>query len=98
LISFGSAAITSFFVSPFNTGIKNLTSETRVWYKSRTRATNSALGGAVNNTLYSVLVNINNTLKKDYENVKSENQYNRTSNIYNENFITVMKTVCHQFL
>jgi hypothetical protein len=56
LISFGSAAITSFFVSPFNTGIKNRTSDTRVWYKSRTRATNSALGGAVN-TGYSVLIN-----------------------------------------
>lgn len=47
LISFGNAAITSFFVSPFSTGIRNRTSDTRVWYRSRTRATNSALGGAV---------------------------------------------------
>lgn len=44
-MSLGSAAITSSFVSPFNTGMRNRTSDTLERYKSRTLATNSALGG-----------------------------------------------------
>ena len=47
LISFGKAAITSFFVRPLRTGIRNLTSETLVLYNSLTLATNSLLGAAV---------------------------------------------------
>lgn len=46
LMSFGKAANTSFFVKPLSTGMRNRTSDTLVWYNSRTLATNSALGAA----------------------------------------------------
>ena len=38
------------FERPVSTGMRNLTSDTRLWYKSRTLSTNACDGAAVNTT------------------------------------------------
>lgn len=49
LISFGRAAMISDLLRPLRTGMRNLTSETRLAYKFLTLVTNSALGKAMQN-------------------------------------------------
>uniref|UniRef100_A0A6B0V0B3 Uncharacterized protein n=1 Tax=Ixodes ricinus TaxID=34613 RepID=A0A6B0V0B3_IXORI len=56
LMSLGRAAITSFFDSPLSTGMRKRTSETRLWYRSRTRATSSAEGGVLSVRMWMIRV------------------------------------------
>lgn len=44
-ISLGKASMTSSFLRPLSTGMRNRTSDTLERYRSRTRSTSSALGG-----------------------------------------------------